>query len=105
MRVMALPICWPGRVTGKWAYGPSARISGRESEPSTTLPSGDNHPGDGRHTTFDDLYPAGYNKYGMADPFAWRNLRNVSGGVDWSLSQRWRVGFGCRLRRPRGPVS
>ena len=58
--------------------------------------SGDTHPGDGRHTTFDDLYPAGYNKYGMADPFAWRNLRNLSGGVDWSLSKRWRLGFGYR---------
>ncbi len=32
--------------------------------------TGDSHPADGRHTTFDDLYPAGYNKYGMADPFA-----------------------------------
>lgn len=58
--------------------------------------TGDSRPGDGRHTTFDDLYPAGYNKYGMADPFAWRNIRNISGGVDWTLSKRWRLGVGYR---------
>jgi hypothetical protein len=58
--------------------------------------SGDRSPGNGRHTTFDDLYPAGYNKYGMADPFAWRNLRNLSGGIDWRLSQRWRLSLGYR---------
>lgn len=58
--------------------------------------TGDSHPADGRHTTFDDLYPAGYNKYGMADPFAWRNLRNISGSADWVLSKRWRIGLGYR---------
>ena len=58
--------------------------------------SGDSHPGDGRHTTFDDLYPAGFNKFGMADPFAWRNTRNVSGSVDWGLGKRWKLGAGYR---------
>ena len=58
--------------------------------------TGDDHERDGRHTTFDDLYPAGYNKFGTADPFAWRNLRNVSGDVDWTLNRRWRLGAGYR---------
>jgi hypothetical protein len=58
--------------------------------------SGDSHPADGRHTTFDDLYPSGYNKYGMADPFAWRNLRNIAGGLDCSLNRSWRLGLGYR---------
>jgi hypothetical protein len=58
--------------------------------------SGDHHRGDGRYTTFDDLYPAGYNKYGMADPFAWRNLRNISGGADWTLNKHCRLGLGYR---------
>ena len=58
--------------------------------------TGDSRSGDGRHTTFDDLYPAGYNKYGMADPFAWRNIENVSGSLDWGISRRWRMGVGYR---------
>ena len=58
--------------------------------------SGDGRSGDGRHGTFDDLYPAGYNQYGMSDPFAWRNLRNISGGLSWKFSKRWRLTVGAR---------
>jgi len=36
---------------------------------------------DGRHTTFDDAYPAGYNKYGMADPLP--GAAFVLSGVEW----------------------
>jgi hypothetical protein len=61
--------------------------------------SGDNQAGDGHHTTFDDLYPAGYNKYGMSDPFAWRNTRNIGSSVDWSFSKKWRAAVGYRVLR------
>jgi len=51
--------------------------------------SGDHHAGDRHYNTFDDLYPAGYNKFGMADPFAGRNLRGIGGSAEWRLSRRW----------------
>jgi hypothetical protein len=58
--------------------------------------SGDSRPGDGRHATFDDLYPSGYNKYGMPDPFAWRNIRTAGAGVDFNLSAKWSAAVGYR---------
>ncbi len=83
---------------GHWELG--VRPLGAESGPrfgaEYNFASGDDNPGDGRHATFDDLYPAGYNKFGMADPFGWRNLRNISGAVDWSLNTNWKVGIGYR---------
>ena len=83
---------------GHWEMG--VRPLGGESGPrfgvEYNVASGDRNPQDGRHTTFDDLYPAGYNKFGMADPFAWRNVRYVSTGVDWGFHRRWRVSAGYR---------
>lgn len=58
--------------------------------------SGDANPGDGRHETFDDLYPAGYNRYGICDPFAWRNIRYPGVGVEWPLGKRWTLSGGYR---------
>ena len=83
---------------GHWEMG--VRPLGGESGPrfgvEYNVASGDRNPRDGRHTTFDDLYPAGYNKFGMADPFAWRNVRYGSTGIDWSFHRRWRVSAGYR---------
>jgi len=59
--------------------------------------SGDNDPADGRHGTFDDLYPAGYNKCGMADPIAWRNIRYPALNVEMPVTRRWVVYGGYRL--------
>lgn len=50
--------------------------------------TGDADPADGRHGTFDDLYPAGFNKYGMADPIAWRNIRYPMIGAEVPLTRR-----------------
>ncbi len=83
---------------GHWEIGfrPLAGDLGPRFAAEYNFATGDSHGQDGRHTTFDDLYPAGFNKYGMADPFAWRNNRNLSGGVDWSFSQKWKMGAGYR---------
>lgn len=53
--------------------------------------SGDRDPADGRHGTFDDLYPAGFNKYGITDPFAWRNIRYPAVGVEMPVTRRWTI--------------
>ncbi len=39
--------------------------------------TGDNNPGDGDHTTFDNLYPTNHLHYGYMDFFSWRNMHNV----------------------------
>jgi hypothetical protein len=51
--------------------------------------SGDTDPADGRYGTFDDLYPAGFNKCGMADPIAWRNIRYPALAAEVPLTRRW----------------
>ena len=83
---------------GHWELG--HRIFQSERAPRLSVEynyaSGDANRTDGRHSTFDDLYPAGYNKYGMADPFAWRNIRNIAASVEWKLAKRWRLATGYR---------
>jgi hypothetical protein len=83
---------------GHWEAGYRIHASDRSPRLSFeyNFASGDSKSGDGRHSTFDDLYPAGYNKYGMADPFAWRNIRNIAGSVESKLAKRWRVAAGYR---------
>ena len=56
--------------------------------------SGDRKTADQRYGTFDDLYPAGFNKYGMADPIAWRNIRYPSLGAELPVTRHWTL-YGC----------
>jgi hypothetical protein len=83
---------------GHWEVGHRLHPSDRSPRLGVeyNFATGDGKPGDGRHSTFDDLYPAGYNKYGMADPFAWRNTRSIAGSVESKLARRWRVAAGYR---------
>lgn len=46
--------------------------------------SGDKSPADGTRGTFDQLYPTGHDKYGLADLVGWRNIRHVRAGFDVS---------------------
>ena len=46
--------------------------------------SGDENPADGTRGTFDQLYPTGHDKYGLADLVGWRNIRHVRAGFDMS---------------------
>jgi hypothetical protein len=39
--------------------------------------TGDKNPGDGRHGTFDVLYPTAHDKYGMADQVGWKNVEHI----------------------------
>jgi Alginate export len=39
--------------------------------------SGDSNPTDGRHGTFDVLYPTAHDKYGMADQVGWKNINHI----------------------------
>lgn len=44
--------------------------------------SGDENPTDGTRGTFDQLYPTGHEKYGLADQVGWRNIHHLRAGVD-----------------------
>ena len=41
------------------------------------LGSGDSDPNDGKHETFDNLYPTNHKFYGYMDFFSWQNLHDV----------------------------
>ena len=44
--------------------------------------SGDADPTDGTRGTFDQLYPTGHDKYGLADQVGWRNIHHLRAGVE-----------------------
>jgi len=53
--------------------------------------SGDRHPGDGIHGTFDPLFPNVHDHLGLADQFAWQNLKAVRTGARVWLRKNWIV--------------
>jgi hypothetical protein len=53
--------------------------------------TGDRDPKDGRRGTFDQLYPTGHDKLGLADQVGWRNIEHVRGGVEVKPNMRWQV--------------
>jgi hypothetical protein len=53
--------------------------------------SGDRNPKDGTRGTFDQLYPTGHDKLGLADQVGWRNIENLRGGVELKPRAQWSV--------------
>ena len=53
--------------------------------------SGDRHPGDRVHGTFDPLFPNVHDRLGLADQFAWQNLKAVRAGARVWLRKNWIV--------------
>ncbi len=51
--------------------------------------SGDNDPKDGRHQTFDQLYPTGHEKYGINDQVGWRNVHHARNGIEFIPHLKW----------------
>src|SRR5712692_1152948 len=56
--------------------------------------SGDATPTDGTRGTFDQLYPTGHDKYGLADQVGWRNIHHARAGVEFKPSPKWAVNGG-----------
>jgi len=46
--------------------------------------TGDDNPTDGRRQTFDQLYPTGHDKLGLADQVGWRNVHHLREGFEFS---------------------
>jgi len=53
--------------------------------------SGDKDPKDRAHGTFDQLYPTGHDKYGIADQVGWRNIHDLRAGVEFKPDAKWMV--------------
>jgi len=56
--------------------------------------SGDGNRTDGTRGTFDQLYPTGHDKYGLADQVGWRNIHHARAGVEFKPSAKWGVNGG-----------
>jgi alginate export protein len=46
--------------------------------------TGDRNPADGIRHTFDQLYPTGHDKLGLADQVGWRNIRHIREGFEFT---------------------
>ena len=44
--------------------------------------TGDKNPKDGIRGTFDQMYPTGHDKYGLADQVGWRNIKDLHAGLE-----------------------
>jgi hypothetical protein len=53
--------------------------------------SGDSNPSDGRRQTFDQLYPTGHDKLGLADQVGWKNIRDLRSMVELTPHRGWAV--------------
>jgi Alginate export len=73
-----LPVSWTPRWFGEYNYA-----------------SGDHNGKDGVRQTFDQLFPSGHDKYGLADQVGWRNIMHIRTGIEckprpkWMLSARY----------------
>lgn len=70
---------WAGhwQLRGRLPGGKTPHLTGEYNHAS-----GDENPGDGTRGTFDQLYPTGHDKYGLADQVGWRNIRHAPVGFD-----------------------
>lgn len=53
--------------------------------------SGDKTPGDGRQETFDQLYPTGHDKLGLADQVGWKNIHDLRTGIELKATPKLTV--------------
>jgi hypothetical protein len=69
---------------GHWVFGRT--FAQRRTKPRTFIEfnraSGDRHSSDGRRGTFDQLYPTGHDKLGLADQVGWQNIDHLRGGLE-----------------------
>lgn len=50
--------------------------------------SGDKAAKDGKQGTFDQLYPTGHDKLGLADQVGWKNIHDVRSGVEFKATKK-----------------
>jgi hypothetical protein len=50
--------------------------------------TGDGNPRDGHRHTFDQLYPTGHDKYGLADQVGWKNIEHFRAAAEFKFTQK-----------------
>ena len=50
--------------------------------------SGDSNPKDGQRQTFDQLFPTGHDKYGLANQVGWKNVHDIRSGIEFKPSPK-----------------
>jgi hypothetical protein len=78
-----------GRSFGHRARGPRVAVEYNAA-------SGDSRPDDGFNESFDDLFPAGHDAYGLPDPVPWSGMHSLGGSVEWAASRNVAVVAGGR---------
>ncbi len=78
---------------GHWTAGRTFSASKIRVRPFVeyNYASGDRDPKDGSRGTFDQLYPTGHDKLGLADQVGWRNIAHVRSGVEIKPDPRWQL--------------
>jgi hypothetical protein len=78
---------------GHWVAGKSFATAPVRPRPFVEFnyASGDSSPTDGVRGTFDQLYPTGHDKIGLADQVGWRNIEHLRGGVEMKPRPRWQL--------------
>lgn len=79
---------WAGHwIVGKTLGGPwRVRIAEEYN-----FASGDSNPADGKKQTFDQLYPTGHDKLGLADQVGWKNVHDLRSIVEFTPYKGWPV--------------
>ena len=80
---------------GHWVMGATAKAvpGARRLFAEYNYASGDKNPKDGDRGTFDQLYPSGHDKYGLADQVGWRNIKDIRLGLETKPLPRVGVAF------------
>jgi hypothetical protein len=78
---------------GHWVLGytPSSKRVASRLFAEYNFASGDRNPRDGQRGTFDQLYPTGHDKIGLADQVGWRNIHDLRGGVEMKPRNKWLI--------------
>jgi hypothetical protein len=76
---------------GHWVTGKTFTTMPAKPRPflEFNYASGDHDPKDGVRGTFDQLYPTGHDKLGLADQVGWKNVDHVRGGVELKPKPQW----------------
>jgi hypothetical protein len=78
---------------GHWVSGRTFTTMSGKPRPflEFNYASGDSDPKDGVRGTFDQLYPTGHDKLGLADQVGWKNVDHLRGGLEVKPKPQWQV--------------
>jgi hypothetical protein len=78
---------------GHWLIGKTFTTASGKPRPFVEFnyASGDTDPKDGVRGTFDQLYPTGHDKLGLADQVGWRNIHHLRGGLEVKPKAQWQL--------------